>query len=746
MSTNSLSRFSCILLASLTLAPSQVHSRPLQPKVDPVTRYVHIAYTVPREAPSEMIVRCELKLATRSDWKPARVWPYVSETTLQLMQPRDWETAVWRGTFTERRAGGLTRTAVWNPFPDVTGQASVRFRVTLLDGEKVLAREEAEIALDNSDVVVLDDWSQVLQKQSVSEHPAPGSPVWWIRKGQQGEQVPAQGSSLEVREKGVELPQLTYPLNLTGPYAIFVSLPPRPGSIELRLSGDERPQIFDEYPICSDCGNNATRAGGETFWRWTDMTRQHLVIKQPHSSVREYEDTYRAHLDTVRLVPLTQELVRQLEERWSLKGEKLPVVGYNEPYSWAFYEKILSNLQHWEPLLAFAEARVDIVDIQIGRGGSQMNHETRAGSQLLAGTYGDPRGGKVPITDSVGLMQQFTNTLGTQLKYARLLGMKPHANLGATNCYPGTPLEAEFSKKHPEWRIGGQLKYEVPEVRQFILALFEEALQIGAEGISLDWCRYPYSVRSKETVTNFFRELRSLADRYGKPRGLHIPILTRFPARGVRGWEFMDYATWVKEGLTDFLCPSNIQARHLNFDVAEYAQAVKGTRVKLLPSVDALGWGLQMPGMWFERILRCYKAGADGIHIYQADYAVLNSPQSRRYVSIAGSPEALKQWRQRERLEQSRYSKGIYINPPQVDGQYQRYARLRAWIEGFQPEKVEMWVDGQLMNRYDAPPYVLTSEDRSDDETIKPGKHLLRIRAKEGSEWLEQEFQVEFGK
>ena len=459
------------LAALLPLITAEVWAKPPQFKIDPITRYVHLSYQVPASAPEEVTVRCEVSLDNGAAWKPARVWPHVSETALQLMESKDWDDAIRQGTVTERRAGGLTRTVIWNPFSIASAKASVGFRVTLLDQARPISRDEVSIELDNW---MWFSWTTDVGDGKSSlclKAPSPAVRCGGFGKGREKKQAPTGGTSLEVREKGVELPQLTYPLDLRGAYVIFVSLPAKAGSIELRLSGDDRPQIFDEYPICSDCGNNGTRLGGETLWKWGDMTRQHLVIKQPHSTVAEYGDEYRAHLDTVRLVPLTKESAKQLDETWNAKDDRRLVVGYNEPYSWAFFEKIVSSLQHWEPLLAFAEARVDIVDIQTGRGGSQMNNETRVGSQLLADTYGDPRAGEVPTTNNVGRMQQFTNMLATQMKYARLLGMKPFANLGATNCYPGTPLESEFSKQHPEWRIGGQLKYEVPEVRRFILRL-----------------------------------------------------------------------------------------------------------------------------------------------------------------------------------------------------------------------------------------------------------------------------------
>jgi hypothetical protein len=106
--------------------------------------------------------------------------------------------------------------------------------------------------------------------------------------------------------------------------------------------------------------------------------------------------------------------------------------------------------------------------------------------------------------------------------------------------------------------------------------------------------------------------------------------------------------------------------------------------------------------------------------------------------------DALKRWRKTETVQQSRYSKGIYITPPTRDGKYQPWGRLRIWVEGFEPDLVKIWIDGKLVNTYRVPPYVLTSEGRSDDNAIPSGRHLLKVRAEQGEEWLEQVFEVTF--
>ncbi len=713
----------------------------LQPTTDPVTRYVHLTYGLPATVPELVSVRSEVRPLGSAEWQPAPVHPYVSATARSLLPEEEWLNGIRRGTLVERRAGGLARTLVWNPFHQFGGRAAVEMRISLLDGEEVLAREETLIELRNEDVVVLEDWRRVIQGQLVSENPGPGEAVWWYRRGQGGENAPSAGTALEAKEKGVELPPLTYPLDLRGPYAIFVSLPPGLSCIELRLSGDERIEDFGAGShLQPEPVDPATRPGDEDFWRWVEMDRQHLVIAQPYRSVFEYEDEFRARLHRVRLVPLKGKQVERLEAEWGADGERRQVFGYQEPYSWGFTQKIESNLQLREPLLAFAEARVDSLDIQFARGGSCTVSETRVGTQLLGPTQGDPVRGEVPHTDNVGRLQQFTNTLGTQLEYARQLGVEARANLGATNCYVGTPFESEFSRQHPEWRQDSLLRYEVPEVRQYILALFEEALEIGARGLSIDWCRYPHSVKNKETVTGFLRQLRALAERYSDPQRGRVSVLVRFPVRGAPCCEHMDYTIWAQERLVDYLCPSNIFNRPLAFEIDEYLEAVRGTPTILLPNVEPC---LPLPGMWFQRLLDCYEKGVEGVFIYQCDAPVSKS-RTRRYVSIAGSVDALRRWRRREAGEQPRYSKGIYLSPPHKEGKYQPYERLRVWVEGVGADTVEIWVDGRRVNNYEAPPYIPFSEALEDDHAIGAGTHTLKVRARDGGGWIERDFQVQY--
>ena len=693
--------------------------------LDPLQRTFRVVYRVPETAPEEVVVRCSWAAAGSEEWHSARVRPWVSETALELVEEAEWRQWALEGRLVERRAAGLERSLVFDPYPEAQAEGRVdvdfRVRVEAPDGRE-LSVQQLRLQADNSDVVYLDDWSRVLQRDALADDPAPADRKWRFRTDLDPAEA-AGGSALFGRSPAeLPLPTLTYPLSLRGWYAIFVCTPAHWG-VELRLTGDER---------ADSLGSDFPRQ--EFLWRWAPMDRQHLVIRQGQS----YTGYAGAAIDYVKLVPLTEAQVAEITASFAGKRDKT-IVGYWEPYSWAFSRRVTETLQHREPLVAFAEARVDIVDTQVGRFGDMAVYETRHTDQLLYSTIGDPIGAIAqPKTDNVGLMQQHTNTLDATLRYARELGLACHANWGATCCYPGTPLENTFSQAHPEWRRGSALRYEVPEVREYMLRLWRETLEIGAPGLSIDFCRYPEGIDTAETCTAFLRELRALADEFETQRGAPIPILIRFPARGVRLHEVFDYRTWVKEGLVDYLCPSNIQARHLHFDVAEYRRATRGTRCKLLPVVDGLGWALDFPGPFLRRVEELYEAGVDGIYVYQADGRILTKPMYRRTLALLGSRSAVARWCERERALAPERSKGLYISRPNEHPGWHGWERLRVWTEGIEPGPMELYLDGRLVNACEGPPYLLGAEEYASDGVIPPGEHELRLRARDGEGWLER--------
>ncbi|HEY3297692.1 MAG TPA: hypothetical protein VGK34_03465 [Armatimonadota bacterium] len=535
---------------------------------------------------------------------------------------------------------------------------------------------------------------------------------------------PSGGNRLSCKE-GIAVSALSYPLDLKGEYSVFVSTDPGVGPVMLRLSGDERTErVF------------STATEKETFWRRARMDRQHLVIKQRHY----FTGCTASSLNYVKLVPLSKKDEINLNSRFAFKRDKF-VGAYFEPYSWAFYSPVTENYQHREPISAYAEAGVDLIAISGGRFGSKFVYESRTGDQLLYGTHGDPIEGKVPTTENVGRMQQYTHMFQTEIKYAREMGLNVSAQLAATNCYPGTLLEGDISKRHPDWRRDETLLLSVPQVRDYMLRCYRELLEIGAQGISVDFCRYPDGVDSAEDCNTLMREMRKLADEFGKVRGKHVPILVRFPSTGMHRWQYFDYKTWAKEGLVDYLCPGNIHGVYQYFDVSPYLEAVKGTECKVTPEIDAIEWGPVMPGQFLQRVKQLYDAGAHGVYIYQAD-GVINSRSERECLSIAGSTAEVDRWLKDDDDRRPHCSKGIYISKPLDSKAYGFWDRAQIWVEGIKTGDVETYIDGKLIGKMSAFPYLVGTDGYDSDKVIPVGEHKLLVRVKDGSGWLEQEFTI----
>jgi hypothetical protein len=687
-------------------------------RLDPVTRYIHVTYPVPINATEEVEVACTWSDVGKSERHPARVTPLISETGMALAPNSERDRWII-GKVTERRAAGMERTVIFDPYPDAqkNGLVDVDFHIDIRSstGES-LSSQTVRIKADNTDVIYLTDWSKVFQKSMVTTTPTDGK--WLIGKD-------ASGNDFLSCKGGAPIAALTYPLSIEGAYAVFVATDPGAGSIALRLSGDERTERL-----------SSSLYEKEILWRWTRMDNQHLVIKQNHYFTG-YSDS---SLQYVKLVPISKRVEANLNKRFSGKHDKF-LAAYFEPYSWAFYNDIKENYQHREPLTAYQEAGVDLIDVSCGRFGCKAVFEGRIADQLIYSTEGDPIDGKVPVTDNVGRMQQYTNTLRTEIKYAKELGIGINAQFGATACYPGTPLEGDFSKAHPNWRRDDSLLLSVPEVRHYMARVYRELLGLGAPGISIDFCRYPDGVDSAADVTALLRELRAVADEFGKIRGRRVPILIRFPSTGTRRWKYFDYRTWAREGLVDYLCPSNIQGVYQFFDVKPYLQAVKGTKCKLTPEIDAIGWGPVSPGGLLQRAKQLYDAGADGVYIYQAD-GIINGSALRRYISLLRSTEAIDRWLKDDADNRPHCSKGIYISKPEDGRAYGFWERAQIWVEGIKAVEVETYLDGKLVGKLSAPPYLLGTDGYDSDKVVPTGEHTLLVRVKDGNGWLEQKFTI----
>jgi hypothetical protein len=126
----------------------------------------------------------------------------------------------------------------------------------------------------------------------------------------------------------------------------------------------------------------------------------------------------------------------------------------------------------------------------------------------------------------------------------------------------------QFKIDHPEWCLQGKGKHNFnwvhPEVRAERFALAEEAVtQYDLDGLEIDWVFAPYyfeedeAAQSKHILTEFLRDVRTVVQKAAAERGRPISLGARvLPTLGGNLAAGLDVATWIGEGLLDFVVPN----------------------------------------------------------------------------------------------------------------------------------------------------------------------------------------------
>lgn len=705
-------------------------------EVDPVSRYVKIQYDVPASAPEMVTVKCTYQIKGQSDWKPAAVNRYRSaaaETAIQEMGVLEKEQS--SGEVAEPLAAGRMRTLIWKNDLQLPAKKKyeVVVRVELKDpAGKVLGEGQARVAVDLSDVAVLDE--EMIYKRLPMQNPD-GKPGWVWRKDLPGS--PPQGM-LDCNERPGKLDPLVFRPQLKGYYAIFVTVPNDPSSeIELRLASDF---YYQRFPGTADT---------EYFWKIAKMDGEHLIASQSWRTVEKPDginDAFRSRFKQVRLVPINEKLYAQLTRLDRFARDKF-VMAYFEIYSWAYLDYVDRNALALEPVAAYADAKVDAIDAQLGRFGAKPNYPSVVEEPLIGETIGDPTPGGVPPSNAnVGLLGLYTDAWLAVDRAGKAMEVAVFANFGAGNAYPGMAPESNFAKQHPEWMSADKqwVQYKFKPVRDYALSMYKEILDRGAKRISLDFCRYPYVVDKPETATIFLTELRALADQYSK-NGRRVQISVRFPVPLVKGGDLFDPRPWVKQGLIDYLCPSVVVANATFADMKPYIDLTRGTRIKCLPCIDLLPGGPVWPDGVTQWAKVLYDQGADGVYLYQADARIGGTMQfraaigRRNVIAHLGSRKAVDEIVREYDQEQPNFGTDIYIFYPEP------YSTIRpkVWIEGGHVQEVQYFMDGKPIAGRTEAPYEIGAEGWKNNFTVT-SKAAFEVRAKIDGKWLvrKMEFQI----
>lgn len=645
-----------------------------------------IRYDVPENAPSPVKAAMRYRMGN-GEWKKASVNAYRSESVMQrIVTGKKIAEEQKAGAVTEYLAAGRTRTMIWQTYPDLPMGKKVAGEVEVVlsdpaDG-KVLAQGRTAFEFDFSGVKVLDKFAG-----NPDIHP---NIVFDSRPAGAGWYQTANG--LDCVEKGDALEPLAWRHNLSGKYAIFLQVPITGYSIvSLRLSRDGFAQRFDSVD------------GYEQFWKVADLTDTHIVIQDFYAFLSRIGDHARARLSYIKCVPLSDEDYQAYMNKFYPARRDKFIAAFFEPYSWSFNEYVRDNNKFAEPMSAYAEARVDLVDSQCGRNGMKPLFANSFSTPLLSGTRGDAHVGKdgkvTPGTYSLGTgrMGRVTDSLYASVKYARNENLRCSINFGAGPSYINHPLNGDFAKAHPELAVPNWkdfLHYKHPEVIAHYMKHFKAALDAGAKYVTVNFKTYPHGVTDHTQSLNILRELRKLADKYTAD-GQKVQIMVLFPIPGSKGVTFDNNfrpADWIKEGLVDILVAACLSDSDIYyFDPAPYVKMVKNTNVKLLVEFSGSACAPIFPYEPLKIADRMYDAGVDGLYIYQADARIVGSmsgkgAEERRWVSLLGNSQSVKAAIRELEAEQEQYSVDMVTNFTYL---FQNY-RAQMQIDGLAPASVKL--------------------------------------------------------
>lgn len=374
-------------------------------------------------------------------------------------------------------------------------------------------------------------------------------------------------------------------------------------------------------------------------------------------------------------------------------GNKLVIV--NDDGFSAFYSGRYKNADDLRRQIAlYADTSVAVFEWCI-TSGSRVNYPSQTSELIGAGITDFGRRGDQLAADTLRrLAAEGTDTLDVVARACRAHGIRCYATMRMNGDYAASPKDdsltrqfnSDFWRAHPEFRVRGpkgedrtKLSYAYPEVRAFKLALLREAAARDIDGVALDFLRHPpffgfeapmvNAFRARhgidprplpvtdprwgpirgEFMTTFLRDTRKLLDAAGAKHGRRLGLSARIDHReyAVLG---CDIATWLKEGLLDYLVVGQRTLGGYEFDLAPFVKLARdaGTGCAVLFGEEGIVSGHDRTAaedkliaagkmvapkrdslslaQYQQRATRWYAAGADGIHLFnESDRTVMRA-------------------------------------------------------------------------------------------------------------------------
>ena len=202
----------------------------------------------------------------------------------------------------------------------------------------------------------------------------------------------------------------------------------------------------------------------------------------------------------------------------------------------------------------------------------------------------------------------------------------------------GGPV-GRFISDHPEWHLQGKgggpaLNFAFEPVRQEILAYMADFLgSYEVDGLELDYLRWCHMFEPGEgqqnahLLTDFTRQARQLLDAAAHRRGYSRLVLGVRVPQTLEECDYLgfDVETWIKEGLVDYVVPSDFFYTDFNAKTEDFVKLAEGTDCKIYPAIHPVICQGNEPGIMDGASYRAaaqnfYAFGADGVETYNYQY------------------------------------------------------------------------------------------------------------------------------
>jgi len=198
-------------------------------------------------------------------------------------------------------------------------------------------------------------------------------------------------------------------------------------------------------------------------------------------------------------------------------------------------------------------------------------------------------------------------------------------------------MMSDFVRDNKRWWLreyAGGLDYSYPQVREWMLNIVEELVQrFDVDGVEFDYIRYFYlfptneSLRKQPILTEFMGKAREILDKEGKKKGRKLLLGAWTPQTIEECHNIgLDVPTWIREGLLDYICPTDYDCPDYNAPYEDFAELTRQSDCYLYPGAQPFPARfryfrtLMSPCSYRGLANNFYTLGADGVSAYNYMY------------------------------------------------------------------------------------------------------------------------------